>query len=319
MSALSPSASRNSTNVRSIWTYAWTRLNLAVTAALAPAKAVDTAARLFATPPRHDHTPRELELLSTGTRYAVASAHGPLAAWRFGRADRPAVVLVHGWGGRGAQLRAFVPELLDAGFQVILFDHAGHGYSGAGQSSLVHFIAGLEAVIAEADARGVKIAGLVGHSLGAAAIGTWLNQTRRAIHAVLIAPPTSVERYSGHFARRLGISEPVRHAMQERFERTLGRRWSDFELPHAVANVRAPALVIHDAGDREVPHASGLALARTWKGARFVRTEGLGHRLILRDPAVVRDAVDFLEGEVVFAPPPASGERRAFNAPAPIL
>ena len=319
MSAVSPATHRNSTNVRSVWAYAWTRLNLAVTATLAPAKAVDTAARLFATPPRHEHSARELELLSTGTRYDIASAYGPLAAWRFGRADRPAVMLVHGWGGRGAQLRVFVPTLLEAGFQVVLFDHAGHGFSSAGQSSLVHFIAGLEAVIAEAEARGVKIAGLVGHSLGAAAVGTWLNQSRRGIRAVLVAPPTSVERYSGHFARRLGIPEPVRRAMQERFERTLGRRWSDFELPQAVANVQAPALVIHDAGDREVPQASGLALARAWKGARFLRTRGLGHRTILRDPAVVRDAVDFLEGAVVFAPPPAPGDRLAFNAPAPIL
>ena len=311
--------SRNSTNVRNAFAYAWTRLSFAITAALAPAKAVENAARLFATPPRHSHTARELELLSTGARYAVASAYGPLAAWRFGRADRPAVVLVHGWGGRGAQLRAFVPALLEAGFQVVLFDHPGHGYSAGDESSLVHFVAGLEAVIAEAEARAVKVAGILGHSLGAAAIGSWLDQSRRELRAVLVAPPTSVERYSGHFARRLGISETVRRAMQERFERRLGRRWSDFELPQAVAHVRAAALVIHDASDREVPYSSGLALARAWKGARLVRTEGLGHRMILRDATVVRDAVDFLGARVVFAPPPAPGERRAFAAPAPIL
>jgi len=33
---------------------------------------------------------------------------------------------------------------------------------------------------------------------------------------VLIAPPTSVERYSGYFARQAGIAEPVRRAMQIR-------------------------------------------------------------------------------------------------------
>ncbi|HUP98615.1 MAG TPA: alpha/beta fold hydrolase [Usitatibacter sp.] len=317
MPALSPH--RNSTNVRDVMALAWTRLNLAVTAAFAPAKAVDTAARLFSTPPRFDHTARELELLSTGSRYTVASAYGPLAAWRFGRSDRPVVVLVHGWAGRGAQLRAFVPALLDSGYQVVLFDHAGHGYSTRGESTLVHFVAGLEAVVQDVESRGGKLVGLVGHSLGAAAVGTWLNQTSRDIRAVLVAPPTSVERYSGMFARRFGIPENVRRAMQERFERTLGRRWSEFELPHGVAQVRAPALVIHDARDREVPVSSGIALARAWKGARLVRTQGLGHRMILRDPAVVRDAIDFLAQRVVFAPPPAVGERLAFGAPAPIL
>ena len=220
--------SQNSTNVRSPWFLAWTRVNLAVTAAFAPAKAVDTAARLFATPPRFAHTAREVELLSTGTRYAVASPDGPLAAWRFGRGDRPLVVLVHGWGGRGAQLRAFVPELLEAGYQVVLFDHVGHGYNAPGESSLVHFVRGLQAVVEDSEARGAKVVGAIGHSLGAAAIGVWLEQARRELRTVLIAPPTSVERYSTLLARRLGIPEPVRRARQERFERKLGRRWSEF-------------------------------------------------------------------------------------------
>lgn len=77
----------NSTNVRNAVSVAWLRLNMRITATLAPRKAVDTAARLFTTPPRFAHTPRELELLSTGTRYDVRTAHGTLAAWRFGRGE----------------------------------------------------------------------------------------------------------------------------------------------------------------------------------------------------------------------------------------
>lgn len=309
----------NSTNVRSAVTFAWHRLSLAVTSALAPAKAVDKAARLFSTPPRFAHTARELELLATGERYDVLTRYGMLAAWRFGRADRPAVVLVHGWGGRGAQLRAFVPALLEAGYHVITFDQPSHGFSPGQQASLVHFWNALDAVVLDAESRGVRFVGLVGHSLGAAAAGAWLNHTRRELRAVLVAPPTSVERWSGFFARKLGISEPVRRGMQERFERSLGRRWAEFELPQAVAQVRAAALVVHDAGDREIAQSAGLALARAWRGARFTGTRGLGHRLILRDGGVVQDAVDFIADRVTFAPPPARGERLAFGAPAPIV
>ena len=133
-----------------------------------------------------------------------------------------------------------------------------------------------------------------------------------------ISPPTSVERYSGYFARKLGISERVRRAMQERLERMHGRRWSDFELPQGVAQVGAKALVVHDADDREIPQWSGLSLARAWKDAKFIGTRGLGHRRVLRDDDVVRDAVDFIADRVVFAPPPARGDV-AFGAPAPIL
>ena len=308
----------NSTNVRNVLALAWQRLNLTFASAFAPERAVERAARLFATPPRFAPTAREAEFLLTGTRFGVSSPHGELAAWRFGAAHRPAVVLVHGWGGRGGQLRTFVAPLLESGYQVVLFDHVGHGESAGSSASLVHFVDDLEAVVREVEARGAALAGLVGHSLGAAAIGAWLNRTRRETRAVLVAPPTSVERYSSSFARRVGISEPVRRAMQQRFEAALGHRWSEFELPHAVANVRASALVVHDAGDRDVAHAAGLALARAWRGARLLTTHGLGHRRILRDPSVAQDAADFIAARVAFAPPPPPGAA-VFGAPAPIL
>lgn len=309
---------QNSTNVRNGLLAMLLRTKMAVTSAVAPHKAVDTAARLFSTPPRFGHTDRERELLAIGTRYAVATAHGEIAAWRFGRPDRPAVVLVHGWGGRGAQLGAFVPALLDAGYHVVLFDHIGHGFSAGTTATLVHFWHGLEAVVAHAEGRGTRVVAAIGHSLGAAAVGAWLNETRREVRAVLVAPPTSVERYSGLFARKLGIAEPVRRAMQERFERALGKRWAEFELPASVANARAPMLVVHDEGDRDVPFASGLALARAWRGARLLATRGLGHRRILRASEVVQDVVDFVSDRVVFAPPPARGDKLPYGAPAPL-
>lgn len=309
----------NSTNVRKNVTLAWERLNLAVATVLAPERAVDRAARLFTTPPRFAHTAPERELLASGAGFVVESSEGRIAAWRFGQGQSPAVVLVHGWGGRGAQLRAFIPALLDAGYQAIVFDQPAHGYSEGREASLVHFMRGLDAVVADVEASGAQVVGLVAHSLGAAAATAWLNRTRRAMRAVLVAPPISLEGYSGYFARRLGITEPVRHAMQQRFERRFGHRWQEFELPHSVEKVAAHALVIHDAEDREVAAASGLALARAWRGARFLPTRGLGHRRILRDPSVVADAVDFLADRVRFSPPPRRGEVSAWPAPAPIV
>ncbi len=315
----SASAVLNSTNVRNQLSLAWNRAKIAVAAVVAPQRAVDTAARLFMTPPRYAHTPAELEVLATGKRFDVAGAEGKLAAWRFGDAQRPAVILDHGWGGRGAQLRSFVPALVEAGYQAVLYDHAAHGLSEGRQATLVHFMRDLESVAAHLEAEGVPIAGIVAHSLGGASATAWLNRTRREMRVVLIAPPTSLERYSGYFARRLGLPESVRRAMQERFERRFGHRWAEFELPQSVARVRAAALVIHDAYDDDVSVASGLALARAWRGAKFVRTLGLGHRRILRDPQVVTDAVDFIADRVTFGPPPRRGEASAYFAPAPII
>jgi pimeloyl-ACP methyl ester carboxylesterase len=183
----------------------------------------------------------------------------------------------------------------------------------------VHFTRGIAAVAKDLEDRGATIVGAIGHSLGAAALGAWVHDSGRSIRTVLVAPPSSIIRYSGHFARMLGLPERLRGEMQARIERRLGVAWKSFELPEALAGVEAPALVIHDSTDREVSIGSGMAVSRAWKGARFVRTSGLGHRRILRSDTVVADAIDFLRDEVRFAPPPASHEPSAFAGPAPLF
>src|SRR5258706_14227258 len=140
-------ASLNSTNVRNYARLAWERVNLAVSGVLAPERAVDRAARLFTTPPRFAHTLAERELLATGRGFVVASPEGRIAAWRFGEEDRPVVVLAHGWGGRGAQLRPLVPKLLPGGHPVVLFDPVGPRHNQGPEARPLHFLQSLDALV----------------------------------------------------------------------------------------------------------------------------------------------------------------------------
>jgi len=54
-----------------------------------------------------------------------------------------------------------------------------------------------------------------------------------------------------------------------------------------------PTLVITDRGDRQTAYTDVVDFAESIK-APLVTTEGLGHRKILRDPAVVQRVVDFV-------------------------
>ncbi|HEX4943607.1 MAG TPA: alpha/beta fold hydrolase [Usitatibacteraceae bacterium] len=311
-------SSMNSTIGRSMKMLS-TRARLQVGAIVAPERAVADAVRLFLTPPRRLIRDRDRVFLAGGEGFVVAVGEARLSAWRFGPRDRPAVILSHGWGGRGAQFHAFVPALIDAGFQAVVFDHAGHGLSEGRQSSLIDFGRGLGAVANALTLRGIRIAGVVGHSLGAAAIAPFLRASNRSVRSVLVAPPASLVGYSAWFARKLGLGEKLRSRLQSVVEGRYGVRWDELELPASVASLASPALVIHDENDSDVRISAGLAIARAWPGARFVRTRGLGHTAILRDAGVVRDAIDFLKGEVVFARPPAAGEWSAFPGPAPLI
>ncbi len=286
------------------------RARMHIISLLAPRIALQHALDRFVTPPRFAHSAHEKKLIALARPHNIDTAHGTIAAWAIGIATNPAVILCHGWGGRGAQLRGFVAPLVDAGYQVVLFDHIGHGFSDGKKAALVDFWRGLEAVWDALIDRGVPVHGMVSHSLGGAAVASALRRslTRRHIEAppprvVLIAPPASLIRYSRLFARYFGIPERVRRAMQWRFERQYGVAWDEFELPHSVSMIDAPALFIHDHDDQDTRLAGSIALASAWPDARFHATRGLGHRRVLRDQSVIQATVDFIADKVVFQRP----------------
>ena len=266
------------------------RLAFRFLAPLAPRKAGDRARRLFLTPPRHRYRDAELTALEEASPFTVSMPTGRLIGWRWGRKEDPAVVLVHGWGGRAAQLRGDVAPLTARGYSVVAFDAPGHGMTGGRESSLVHMAAALDAVLRDVG----PVEAVVGHSLGGAVTGYVLSRGAAVNKAVLLAPPASLTDYSHRFARLLRLPEGIRALMQAQIERRFGIRWSDFEVEATAPRLVQPALIIHDIDDRDNPFRDGERYARHWRGARLVATQGLGHRGALYDSAVINEVAAFI-------------------------
>lgn len=280
-----------STSVRSLLALTRHRLAFRVLGSLSPRIASRRAYRLFLTPPRHPHSAEELALLREAEFMVVPFPTRRLAVWRWGDAAAPAVLLVHGWGGRGAQMRAFVRPLLAAGYSVVAFDAPGHGMSGHGETTFVHFAYAVETLAR----RFGPLAGVIAHSFGGAVTSYVLGCGVAVERVVLIAPPASMVEASHSFARLLRIPEHVRRLMQQRIESRYGVHWQDFEIEQVAARLNTPALIVHDRDDREVPLRAGERYAASWPGARLLATTGLGHRRILREPAVVEEVIAFLK------------------------
>lgn len=283
----------NSTSVRSFKFsagIAWQRTLFRVLWRTAPRLAIERAMRAMLTPPRHAFPDAELEAMEEASLLPVAMVPGRLIGWRWGRARDPVVVLVHGWGGRGTQLKAFIDPLLERGFSVVAFDAPGHGMTGGDESSLPHFVQGLNAVLDRLGA----VHAIVGHSVGAAVTAMALARRPALGRAVLIAPPASLTDSSRRIAAALQWPEALRAAVQRRIEQRFGVSWSDFEAERAGG--QQPLLVIHDRQDREVPFGEGLRYLRRWPQARLMETCGLGHRRVLDDPAVIAATVEFIAG-----------------------
>ena len=259
---------------------------------VAPSVAARWAETIFCSPPRHEARPAEEAFLATGRRLTVQSQGQDLAVWAWGQG--PVVILAHGWGGRAGRLTALAGGLMQNGFRVVLFDAPAHGASMGRLASLPQFSRALRDV---GNAVG-PVHGLVGHSLGGAAVSLAMRHGLAARRAVLLAPPADVFLFSHAFAEHLRIPPRVRRVMRENLESRLQIRWEELHIPTLARSMTIPALIVHDVDDPDVPYGHGAEIARAWPAAELVTTRGLGHRSILRDPEVVRRTRDFLRAGV---------------------
>ena len=218
----------NSTIVRkrtSLW--AAVRAYFAIVSRLLPDLARRQAERLFTRPPRY--AGRRTQPVDARQETVVAGKHS-LAVWQAGPARAPAVLLAHGWGGRGVQMGSFVAPLLADGYRVVCFDQPGHGESGSSAVALPDFVRALEAL---ASTHG-PFTTAIGHSLGAAALGVALRRGVPLGRVVFVSPPSSISEHAHNFARLLGITPRIREAMRHRLERvyvrTHARRAADQDL-----------------------------------------------------------------------------------------
>ncbi len=258
-------------------------------ASLSPSLGARLLERIFLSPRRHPAPERERAWLETSERTFFESRGRRLAAWSWGSTG-PAVLLVHGWEGRGAQLGAFVGPLLSKGFRVVTYDGPGHGISDGNRSSLIE----MGAAVLDAARKLGPFHGAVAHSAGAAATTLALRDGASIARMVYVAPPADLGEFLGRVAAALGLPEEVLPVARRRIAERFEFRWEAIAHFHLAQSMSAPLLVIHDSDDREIEVDNGVRLASLWRGSRLEVTSGLGHRRILREERVVFRAVGFL-------------------------
>ena len=256
-----------------------------------PRLAAVWAERIFCTPPRRPISERMATWLREAQRFTVTVGGRRVAAWSWGGAERgPSVLLVHGWGSRGARFVDLGNALLSDGYRVVTFDAPGHGASSGRLSSGPEFARAVQAVASAV----APVSHVVGHSLGGFATALAMGRGLAIRRAVFLSPSIDVNSYSAQFQALLRVEAPVMASMRGRLERRLGFSWKDLDVAAWAPRMRAPLLVMHDRDDREVGWNNGAAIAKAWPGAELVTTTGLGHHRIVSDPAVIRQVVAFL-------------------------
>ena len=273
------------------------RLKFRLLSALSTEWAFRQAWRLF-TSPRPLPTKRwEAAALADARQFWVPTSGGQVAAYEWNPSGTRTVLLVHGWEHRASFWGAMVRPLVAAGFRVVALDGPAHGASPGTRTTLPTFGAAVQAV---ADTVG-EVYGVVAHSFGGAAVAgipVRFNQTTtgQLPRLVLLAVPASTTAVAQRFAALLQLRPAVLARIARHVREQHGRDAESFSLlrmGHQLPIGRA--LLLHDHTDASIPFAEAQAIADSWPALDFRPTSGLGHNRIMRDPAVLRQVVAFLE------------------------
>jgi pimeloyl-ACP methyl ester carboxylesterase len=247
------------------------------------------AYRLWFRTHRHPERGAGRRAAGSATRETLPVDGVPVAVYRWG--EGPIVLFVHGWSGRGTQVAAFVPPLLEAGYRVMAVDAPGHGETPGERTNLLECARVLQAFAR----RYGPVHAAISHSFGGMVLAYAMVQGLAVGRAACIAAPARLEFLLERFARILAMPDSVVANLKARLEQRFDENiWEMMATDANAARLQVPALVIHDEHDSSVPWRQGSLIAGAWPGARFMKTRGLGHNRILRDPYVIEQVVAFI-------------------------
>ena len=249
--------------------------------------------RAFFIPGKYEVKSIDREVLEWGNNYRLPYEGGELAVTIWG-SNGPAVLLMHGWGGARAQMSGFVDPLLFAGYRVVAYDQPAHGDSTGKITNLLEIAPTLDLITKQEG----KFDAIIAHSFGTLI-------TSYALVNLNFPPPARLV-YFGAFNQLLeslprfqvlaGLSDEIMDGLRTMIYENFGKDVLDAIVNQKLTpQIHIPALMFHDVADNVTPVEDSRAIARVWKQARFIETEGLGHRGALQSKSIHEQVVKFLK------------------------
>jgi pimeloyl-ACP methyl ester carboxylesterase len=255
---------------------------------IAPSLAARVAAELL-TRPRGRNPPQQWELEPLAVMPRPTRLGGRLQALAWGETG-PVVLAQHGWRGRPTQFARIAAALVGRGCRLLALDAPGHGVS-PGARATPRLLA--DALLAAAGGL-PAVHAVLGHSLGGAAAAIAIELGLPARRLVLLGSPSRPSRYISRYADQIGLPLRARTALDAWFDAHAGRPAAELDPVSLRFRPGIAALVVHDRDDEVIPVSEAELLEPAWPFAGFLYTNGLGHRELLADPAVVEAVAGFV-------------------------
>ncbi len=254
---------------------------------------VKKAYQAFFSPSQYEVKLADQAILDSGTNDRVPFEGGELAVTTWGRTGSN-ILLMHGWGGSRAQMTGFVEPLVSAGYRVVAYDQPAHGESDGKLTNLLEIAPTMDIITKKEG----SFDAIVAHSFGTLI-------TSYALVKRNFPPPARLV-YFGAFNQLLdslprfqaisGLPDEIIQGFRIMLNENFGEGVLEAIVHEKLApQINIPALMFHDTADNVTPIDDSRAIARAWKNARFIETEGLGHRGALQSKEIHEQVVEFLK------------------------
>lgn len=254
----------------------------------APSLAKAIAVRLFLTPVRSPFKREEREIIRTYT-LSELRVQGRKVIY-YTKGEGPTLILLHGWSGRAMQFRKMAAFLVESGFKVVMIDAPGHGLSEGKRSTIFQFAAAFEAVLNKE----MNVKAVIAHSLGAAAVSYSASKGTKIPAFIVLGAPVIAQDILQSFSDTINASSLIHDAIRDAAIDIYNERFDDVSMQETFKKVDTPVLSLHGKLDRDVPLTHQAYLIKINPSIDHVIYDDLGHRSILKEAAVFKDIVGWL-------------------------
>ena len=247
--------------------------------------------RLFFSPLEYKINSAEKELLRSGEKFQITVNDKKIQCWKWG--EGPLVILAHGWNGRGIQFQPLIDSLIKSNFSVVTFDAPGHGKSEGKSSNYFEFTDALRTLWKYVDQQ--QVVGIVGHSLGAAAILNFISKEHYNKKTILIAPALKLRELLFQTFEDHNVPKIVYQNLVQNLELVHGYNIFQDNPAKLIKNMKREILIFHDENDRAVPFSDSNHISELLNNVILKKSSGLGHKRIVNDKSVVDSVVKYLK------------------------
>ena len=202
------------------------------------------------------------------------------------------ILILHGFESRAYNFDRYISPLLEKGYGVIAMDGKAHGNS-EGKTTTAPEYAAMIKVLEENMG---KFDGFISHSFGGIALSLYQEENNNpTAKIVLIAPATETQSAIDLFSHFFGLGPGIKASIHAYIKQKSGKDISHYSINRIAPKLNNSILWIHDKDDDITPLSDLKPLLDSAPAnIEFMITEGLGHRKIYKDPAVIKRVIDFI-------------------------